>query len=1641
MEKAEVVTLPSLNPGFPDQPDKVIERGNLINLIESQFDADADLVVVEGGEGYGKTTLLAQYVKTYPDSACSAFIVAGSKWSYDPDIIRYELANQLNWILQKKELDDERVTEGEMGRLYHKISHKWKYDEKHLRIVVDGLDNIPDVDEGLLSPIISLLPVGMGDFRVLVSGDGDQIKEQLRRTKTVKIVPVPAFSTGQTLEYLSNIGLDEEDALDLHKSLKGVPGYLATARSLLLAGEDPEDIISGSAAGMEELYASLWRRAGDLSRETENALGFRALFDRTFSTRELSNLLDSEKDELEDRLSALPFCKISDQSNVVFVTEGFRSFVAGELKSRKPELREVIINRLLENPDSEDAFRHLPTLLAEKGDYQELLEYLSTENLEEIVRSTGAVSPLYRQIQVGLQGAKELRREGDLLRLGLDRSVITELSGLDVRSAEVEARMALGREGSARLLVDQVRLKEDRLHLLSIIARMEKQEGREPDPDVTEEVKRLFNEIDLSVLGRRASTIAAELVHTNPGLALELVEEATGKGEGGSVDRALAMLSFSAAAIGPDSGEGVTEKIVDRIQSPRLRTITGEASLLFDEYSPVKAVERAKAADSIESALFILRLWLEVNSKRDGAIKVTEYALDRIVESRDYIAGADVFRELAAPLKHSANKDAIGSIISKIEAQRTVIRDRGPLVEYFRLICELARGEVVYDEDDAYLRLIDAYRETDSIDELSDRLEVLAEIHKSISRIVKAREGRDDLQVEAAVRADFYECLDRLANTVAFQFTSVERTIEVLSKDDLALANEIASSLYTQSRCDKALLKAVKSGLRVPDDSLDLLGIVNALDGIDGKLERDRAIDLVVRRIAAVPADDPVEEEVLSRLFEPTFEIWEPEQFCRAGCYWLIIATKHKGIVSSGFIKDFEERLKSRWLNVEPYRKRVEVGFRIAALLAEDRPELADSIFEQTVSLRGNRPLEGSGQSSTLISCLSLATRAYRGVVASNLEVEADRNKLEDLIGAVSDRRTRGKLWAEVALRAHFSGREDVAERIVGSQLRPLVEPELWAEDYYRWQLLVEVAPALYRSNPVATEDRLDGLPQPLRDDALGSIANAILRKSVPGEPYKSYADQAASIDYEEALTLANLGKAAETSGVKYPIIRKLTATGKHSDIFTYEQKNTLAEKIREIAADFPLEGDVPHEGYNIAGEAAALSLIRSDQKDWNELCDRAEKLPNASDRTYVLGAISEFMPDGRYGQANIFERAVEEAKSIGSVYDSVERLVSLSEVALQFDQSRSRGCIEEAISLTRGKELNDVKKLQRRAVDIAYRIDREFAKDLVDLLDQDPAREQPSDRERLAQLRSYVGRQVKVRKIRDEVSTGSAGVFGRMDQEELAESGRETLGSLNARRMVAFERPVLQDLIFELSRFDLSVAYYWYSSLVESAVLKYSGTDEAETILRPLFDSLCNVSGLCGALIRERTEKVGRGLSKRKVESDSFIVRGDREEALKALRKWLRENVEEVVVICDPYFGPKDVEALQLIQFEAPDAEIRVMTSAAHHKESVEGVWSDRYHEHWNRISDERPPSTEIVIVGKRPTGEPPIHDRWWFGDDAGIRTGTSFNALGKGKAAEVSPIEEDKLDAYRREVFRFVDDRIRDYEGGIIEYNIVVL
>jgi ABC-type taurine transport system ATPase subunit len=65
MSEARVLDLTSICRCFPDSPSPEVCRDNLLDTIGKIFE-NIDVVVVEGEEGIGKTTLLAQFAGKYP---------------------------------------------------------------------------------------------------------------------------------------------------------------------------------------------------------------------------------------------------------------------------------------------------------------------------------------------------------------------------------------------------------------------------------------------------------------------------------------------------------------------------------------------------------------------------------------------------------------------------------------------------------------------------------------------------------------------------------------------------------------------------------------------------------------------------------------------------------------------------------------------------------------------------------------------------------------------------------------------------------------------------------------------------------------------------------------------------------------------------------------------------------------------------------------------------------------------------------------------------------------------------------------------------------------------------------------------------------------------------------------------------------------------------------------------------------------------------------------------------------------------------------------------------------------------------------------------------------------------------------------
>jgi hypothetical protein len=103
---------------------------------------------------------------------------------------------------------------------------------------------------------------------------------------------------------------------------------------------------------------------------------------------------------------------------------------------------------------------------------------------------------------------------------------------------------------------------------------------------------------------------------------------------------------------------------------------------------------------------------------------------------------------------------------------------------------------------------------------------------------------------------------------------------------------------------------------------------------------------------------------------------------------------------------------------------------------------------------------------------------------------------------------------------------------------------------------------------------------------------------------------------------------------------------------------------------------------------------------------------------------------------------------------------------------------------------------------------------------------------------------------------------------------------------------------------------------------------------------------------------------------------------------------------------------------------------------------WEEAYRNHWRiRISDQKPPETDIVVVGTESKGDSPIHDRWWVTENSGIRMGTSFNTLGIGKTSDISILSREESSSREVEIDRCLQRIEREYKEERLLYTLFTL
>ncbi len=469
---------------------------------------------------------------------------------------------------------------------------------------------------------------------------------------------------------------------------------------------------------------------------------------------------------------------------------------------------------------------------------------------------------------------------------------------------------------------------------------------------------------------------------------------------------------------------------------------------------------------------------------------------------------------------------------------------------------------------------------------------------------------------------------------------------------------------------------------------------------------------------------------------------------------------------------------------------------------------------------------------------------------------------------------------------------------------------------------------------------------------------------------------------------------------------------------FLHNHLHHLSGRREQAPEKFHNPRFIKHDGFRILTEAQATRLLRDKQADWTPLINSAKDLSNAADKTFVFTFLAESVHAGQNAlREELFQVAHETAKTIPATEDRAERLQLLASTMRDFDRTKAKVILKETVDTVCKIENSEGSQdaIRKSIVDLAYQIDPEYANSLSSLLDQDRGR--GIARARIAY------QEAKSRMLNGEAPTDNPKLS---NPKELGDMAWELLGALNADRVKPLEISKAVETLEQVNQLPLRLGFPVISWFIENFLRKRGAAKESAPLLREMFEALLSASEVGGALLaRAAGRSVGPFVIGGNTSSRTLIAAGQRAMSLGIIADWLEEQGEQFLYICDPYFGMKELEVLNVVLKAKPDLVVQIITSKKRQEQDRKNLTTslaEAFEDYWRRnFSEQRPPETEIIIVGDD-SQDLPVHDRWMLTGNGGIRLGTSFNQLGVSKDSEISRLTETEF-----------NDRLQETKGLI--------
>lgn len=533
-------------PDFPELPLNLIERPHLLQTIVEVLNGETPVLFLEGSEGDGATTTLAQFCCAYPSQSFSLFIKPASRFAYSLEYLRLALAEQFYWYVHGERLSKESLTESEFDNLKIKVLGKER--GRTLYFVIDGLHQIPVEDRRVIQSIFTdLLPTGVGRCRLIVTGQQSSLSEYLHPSVKSKPYQLLKLRLEECKAFLSDTGIDDVDCKKVYELCKhGSPGRMAVVRRLLLSGMSLSAILDTDPTRYLEFIKLEFDVLSGLDEPQLLVVAAVAFAKMSLTLQDITALSMTEATFVQQTIALCQFLRLTPVGQVEFISETHRIFACKQLDGLKRQALTAQLEFLQKNPRSEASLRFLPVYFETLNQQEAILELLSKEYFGDLLESTQSFSALRARAEMGANSAATLKRTHEVFKFSLQRSIFSSASAAEGSSDRIKALVAMGKSNTALALANAEATKEDRLVLLSTFARRLSERNGKVEPELLNYIAKLIQEVNFSELGDKAVKIAADVLIFDPDAAIGIIESAVKGATAAVKDYAYTELSISA---------------------------------------------------------------------------------------------------------------------------------------------------------------------------------------------------------------------------------------------------------------------------------------------------------------------------------------------------------------------------------------------------------------------------------------------------------------------------------------------------------------------------------------------------------------------------------------------------------------------------------------------------------------------------------------------------------------------------------------------------------------------------------------------------------------------------------------------------------------------------------------------------------------------------------------------------------------------------------------------------------------------------------------------------------------------------------------------------------------------------------------